>query len=60
MGAANFDPELDFDEYSDGEISDDEAKALLKESIEELDVEELKKKMLEAEGARKKGKLVIF
>lgn len=55
MGAATFDAELDFDEYTDGEISETEEQELIKEGRENLDVEELKKKMLEAEEAKKKG-----
>ncbi len=34
----SFDPELDYDEYSNGEVSDDELDTLVKESVEELEL----------------------
>merc|ERR1712045_16792 len=42
------DPDLDYDEYSDGEIPEDEIKELEKEGEAALDVEDLRKKMMEA------------
>jgi len=49
-----FDLELDYDEYSDGEIPEEEEQGLIKEASEELEVEELIRKMEEAELQAKK------
>ena len=43
LPSAHFDPDLDYDEYSDGEVPDEEHKLLMKEMDEELKVDELKK-----------------
>merc|ERR1712186_65202 len=50
------DPDLDYDEYSDGEIPEDEVKELEKEGEAHLDVEDLRKKMMEAKLEADKAK----
>merc|ERR1712117_263562 len=50
------DPDLDYDEYSDGEIPEDEVKQLEKEGEAHLDVEDLRKKMMEAKLEADKAK----
>ena len=47
------DPEFDFDEYSDGEINEEEVKDLMREAKEDVDVEDLKKKLEEFEEMKK-------
>jgi len=50
------DPDLDYDEYSDGEIPEDEVKELEKEGEAALDVDDLRKKMAEAKVEAGKAK----
>jgi len=53
------DPDLDYDEYSDGEIPEDEIKELEKEGEAALDVEDLRKKMMEAKLEADKAKTEV-